>query len=103
FGTDLETFMSHYTEDSIFFSPEGEIRGLEPMRANFTAIFKNLPPGFVERMQFLREDFDGDIGFVTWKTEPFVPLGTDTFVVRNGKILVHTFAAYLAQKPPEKR
>ncbi len=31
--------------------------------------------------------------YIFWAAEPFAPLGTDTFVVRNGKIMAHTFAA----------
>jgi hypothetical protein len=30
-----------------------------------------------------------------WKADPFIPLATDTFVIRDGKIVAQTFAALL--------
>jgi hypothetical protein len=40
----------------------------------------------------VRQDVDGEIAYIAWKAEPFTPLATDTFVIRNGKICVQTFA-----------
>ena len=30
-----------------------------------------------------------------WKAEPFVPIATDTFLIRRGKIVVQTYAGYM--------
>ena len=37
---------------------------------------------------------DGNIAYITWSIGSDVPLGTDTFVVDNGKIVSQTFAMY---------
>jgi hypothetical protein len=42
-------------------------------------------------MEMLSELFDGEIGYIAWKM-PGVALGTDTFVVRDGKIVAQTVA-----------
>jgi len=39
---------------------------------------------------------DGEIAYIVWKAEPGVQLATDTFIVRDRKIMVQTFAASLA-------
>jgi hypothetical protein len=39
----------------------------------------------------------GELAYILWRAEPWVPFATDTFVVRNGKILVQTVTARLAQ------
>ena len=51
-------------------------------------------PNIVQVFDFAEE---GDVAYIAWSAETptmRVPIGTDTFVVRNGKILVQTFAAY---------
>jgi hypothetical protein len=39
---------------------------------------------------------DGEVAYIVWKAEPGVQLATDTFFVRDRKIMVQTFAASLA-------
>ena len=43
----------------------------------------------------VRQDVDGQITYIVWASEPAVPLDTDTFVIRNGQIVVQTFAAHM--------
>jgi len=43
----------------------------------------------------LRQDVEGDVAYIVWKAETADnrhELGTDTFVVRDGKIVAQTFA-----------
>ena len=42
---------------------------------------------------------DGELAYITWSAGREIPLGTDTFVVRNGKIVAQTVAAYTASTP----
>lgn len=94
-GAGIDALLSDYTEDSILFTPNGPVRGLDGLRAFFEAFIKNMPPGMMEAFQMVRQDVEGETAYILWKAEPFAPLGTDTFVVRNGKIMVQTFAAYM--------
>jgi len=43
-------------------------------------------------MSLIRQDIQGDVAYVLWKAEPYIPLATDTFVIRDGKILAQSFA-----------
>jgi hypothetical protein len=45
-----------------------------------------------------RQEIVGEVAYIHWERKPWFPLATDTFVVRNGKILVQTFTAYSAPK-----
>ena len=36
----------------------------------------------------------GEIGYLMWDARPFIMLGTDTFLIRDGKIAVQTYASH---------
>jgi hypothetical protein len=51
--------------------------------------------------EMLRQDVDGEVAYIVWKAETAAnrfELGTDTFVVRNGKIVIQTFASKSSPK-----
>ena len=91
----IDGILSDYTEDSILFAPDGPVHGLDEIRTFIEAFVNNMPPGMMEAFEMIRQDVEGEIAYIVWKAEPFVPLGTDTFIVRDGKIVVQTFAAYM--------
>ena len=95
FGQGLDVLLSDYTENSVVFTPNGPERRLDEIRVFLAAFLNSLPLGMMEAMQIIRQDIDGETAYFLWKAEPFAPLGADTFVVRNGKIMAHTFAAYM--------
>ena len=75
---------------------DGTVRGLEALRATFDAFFAGLfaPGTFEFAMDQL--DVSDDVAFIAWHADSAsakIRLGTDTFVVRDGKIAVQTFAA----------
>jgi hypothetical protein len=37
---------------------------------------------------------NGDIAYLTWFSEPAVPLATDTLLIKGGKIVAQTFTAF---------
>jgi hypothetical protein len=39
-----------------------------------------------------RQEIVGEVAYILWERQPQISCATDTFVVRNGKILVQTFA-----------
>jgi hypothetical protein len=43
-----------------------------------------------------RQDVEGEVAYIVWKAEPFIPLATDTFLIRDGKIVAQSFAAFQA-------
>ena len=49
----------------------------------------------------VRQKLDGDVAYIVWKAETAdnrYELGTDSFVVRDGKIAAQTFAGKISPK-----
>ena len=94
----LDAVMGDYSEGSVLFTPDGPRRGLAEIRSFFAAFIANSPPELIRAFTLIRQDVDGEAAYILWKADPYIPLATDTFVVRDGKILVQSFAA-LAPAP----
>ena len=93
---DLEAVLSDFSEESVLFLPQGPVRGIAGLREFYKALLTKPPSGFPKAFELLRRDVDGEVAYIVWKAEPGVLLATDTFLVRDGKIMVQTFAASLA-------
>ena len=89
----VEAVMEDFTDHSVLITHQATYRGLAEIRGFFTALFKDLPAGFFEAMKMHRQEVVGEVAYILWERKPQIPYATDTFVVRNGKILVQTFAA----------
>ena len=92
FGEGVDAIMDDFTEQSVLFTPDGPLRGLAPIRGFFDGFLTNSPPELLQAMTLVRQDIDGEVAYIMWKAEPFIPLATDTFVIRDGKILAQSFA-----------
>ncbi len=90
----LDELLSDYTEGSVLFSTFGRSHGLAEIRAFFETTLKTMP-GMVAAFQMVRQDVEGETAYIVWKAEPYVLMGSDTFVVRDGKIMVQTVATYM--------
>jgi len=93
FGEGVDAILSDYTEESVLITPDGVVRGIDELRTFFDGFIKNSPPELFEAFKFLRQDIEGEVAYILWKAEPYIKMATDTFVIRDGKILVQTFAA----------
>jgi hypothetical protein len=51
-------------------------------------------------VRILRQDVGGEAAYMVWKaeTDNRYELGTDTFIVQNGKIVIQTFAGKISPK-----
>ena len=88
--------MQDFTEDSVVITPDATFRDLGEIRAFLTAFVESLPEGIWDSFQVNRLEVAGEVGYVLWEAKPWFPPSTDTFVVRDGKIVYQTFAAYAA-------
>ena len=96
----LEAILEDYNEDSIICTQEGLLEGLNGITPFFEAFFAEFAkPGasFGMDQQIVR----GELAYIAWHAESadqHYDLGTDTFIVRNGKIVAQTFAAKTTPK-----
>jgi ketosteroid isomerase-like protein len=95
---DLEGIVSDYTEDAVFITPAGVLRGKDGIRQAFTKLLSDVPNAAWE---LPTQIYEGDILLLEWKAESArtrVEDGIDTFVFRNGLIRVQTVRYTLLQK-----
>lgn len=90
----VDAVMQDYTDQSVLITHDATYRGLAEIRRFFSALFEQLPAGFFDTIRMQRQEIVGEVAYILWQREPVITQATDTFVVRGGKILVQTFAAY---------
>jgi hypothetical protein len=98
---DLDAIMADYAKDAVLITPEGTLKGQTQIRSLFTRIFASMFPPDKTELNLTRQVVEGEIAYILWSgSSPYYNalLGTDTFVIRNGKIVAQTFAAQLETK-----
>lgn len=88
----IAAIVSDYNDDARFVSEAKIYRGKGEIGNFFAEFIGSLPPGAIERFSLRSLRVEGDLAYITWDIDGTVPLGTDTFVVENGKIVLQTFA-----------
>ena len=89
----VDAVMQDYSDRSVLVTRDGTYRGLGEIRGFFKALFDALPAGFFDELRMIRQEIVGEVAFILWERKPLLAQATDTFVVRDGKILYQTFAA----------
>src|SRR5262245_34994141 len=97
---DLKGVLSDYAPGAVFFTQNGPLRGVEAIRPLFQAMIAEFgKPGATFSMQ--QQSFEGDHAYILWTAETadnVYELGTDTFVVRDGKIVAQSFTGKVTPK-----
>jgi ketosteroid isomerase-like protein len=89
--TDVDAIMSDYTEESVLVTPQGQLAGLAAIRGFFTQFIASSPPELLKAITLTHQDVTGEIAYIIWKAEPFIPFASDTFLIRDDMIVVQTF------------
>jgi len=90
----VAAILADYDEDAKLHGEARVYRGKKEIRDFFLEFIASLPPGAIDRFVLRSLRADGNLAYITWSAGDEIPLGTDTFVVRNGKIVSQTFAMY---------
>jgi ketosteroid isomerase-like protein len=97
---DVGGLLADYSSDAVLFTPAGPLRGLAAIKPLFqTLVSEFAKPGSSFTLQ--QRSIEGDHGYILWTAETAdnsYELVTDTFVVRNGKIVAQSFAAKIKPK-----
>jgi ketosteroid isomerase-like protein len=97
---DLEGILSDYARSAVMFTADGPLKGADAIRPLFQAMVAEFgKPGaiFTMKQQFV----EGDYAYILWSAETadkVYELGTDTFVVRDGKIMAQSFTGKITPK-----
>jgi ketosteroid isomerase-like protein len=97
---DLNGVLSDYAPAAVFFTQNGTLHGPDAIRPLFRALIAEFSkPGATFTMT--QELFGGDYAYIVWTAETadnVYELGTDTFVVRDGKIIAQSFTGKISPK-----
>ena len=88
----VDAILADYAGDACFLSEGREYCGPPEIREFFDAFLAALSPEAFSQFTLRSLRVQGDLAYITWSAGPELPLGTDTFVVRDGKIVSQTFA-----------
>ena len=91
---DLDGIVSDYSADAVVFAPHGVFKGEEQVRGFFAEALKMLPPEVLATLKVDRQAIEGDFAFLYWSAAPTIVMAQDTFCVRDGKIVMQSFAAH---------
>jgi ketosteroid isomerase-like protein len=105
---DLEGILFDYAADAVLFTPDGPLKGAEANRSLFQAMVAEFgkPAATVEFGKpgatfNLQQFVEGDYAYILWSAETVdnvYGMGTDTFVVRDGKIVAQSFTGKVTPK-----
>jgi hypothetical protein len=99
-SNDLEGVMEDYTEESVLITPDATYKGLEEIRQNFINDFKAFPVQ-TSTLTLNQSKVVKDIGYILWEADtPQMNLtyASDSFIIRNGKIIRQTYAGVAVGK-----
>lgn len=97
---DLKGILSDYAPGAVLFTSDGPLKGIDEIRPLFQALIAEFgKPGAVFSMK--QQFVEGDYAYILWVAETaenVYELGTDTFVVRDGKIVAQSFTRRITPK-----
>lgn len=91
----LAAILNDYDENARFISETKIYQGKQEIHGFFKNFIDSLPARAIDHFSMRSLQVDGDIAYITWSVGADIPMGTDTFVVGNGKIVSQTFAMYV--------
>jgi ketosteroid isomerase-like protein len=97
---DLDGVLADYSSDAVLFVPGGLLRGTAAIRPFFQILISEFSkPGATFSLH--QRHSEGDYAYILWSAETAANTyesATDTFVVRDGKIVAQSFAAKVTAK-----
>ena len=94
---DLEAVVSDYTSESVLITQDATYTGREQIKVFFADLMLHFPKQ-KSRFEMDKVVVNGNLVYIVWHANTpsvDVPLGTDTFIVKGGKINQQTFAGEL--------
>ena len=103
---DLAGFLADFSPEIVVFRPlgfagaGGVAKGLTAIGPVFAALFSEFArPG--TRFEIRQQAIEGDYAYIVWDAETgdnFYEHGSDTYIIKNGKIVFQSFAGKIVSK-----
>lgn len=94
-GQGIDTVLNGYGEDAIMLTPTGPRHGRDEIREYYEEFMRDTLPLLAASFSLKRFDVIGEAAYLTWDALPSITLGTDTFLVHKGNIVLHTTSIYM--------
>ena len=88
----IPAIVADYAAGARLFTAARVYEGAAQIGEFFADFIRSLPVNGYARFALGSLRTDGDLAFITWSIGDDVPLGTDTFIVRDGRIVAQTVA-----------
>jgi len=92
---DLRGILADYAPRAVLFTPQGPLEGAAAMRPLFESLIAEFRrPGATFEVE--HRHIAGEYAYIVWRgstAENLYEMATDTFVVREGRIVAQSFAA----------
>ena len=92
-GENVDAIVGHYADDAILFTQEGSFRGGAELHRYFTEHLRTRSRDRVNTFEILQHAIVDNTVYVLWRAEPYVAFASDSYVVRNGRIVLQTWAS----------
>ncbi|MFN8011506.1 MAG: nuclear transport factor 2 family protein [Holophagaceae bacterium] len=100
FAHDVDGVVADYAPDAVFFTSDGPLKGVAAIRPLFEGLIAEFrKPGAAFTLQ--RFFVEGDHGYIFWNaetTDNAYEMATDTFTVRDGRIVAQSYTASIRPK-----
>ena len=100
FAGDLKAILSDYAPGAVLFTADGPLKGVDQIRPLFQAMIAEFgKPGAAFSMKL--QSVEGDYAYILWTAETadnVYEMATDTFFVRDGKIVSQSFTGKTTRK-----
>ena len=97
---DLNGILSDYAPMAILFTPAGPLVGVDAIRPLFEGLIAEFAKAG-SSFELKHRSIEGEYAYILWTAETAdnrYDLATDTFVVKDGKIVAQSFAAKILPK-----
>jgi hypothetical protein len=99
---DVDMILSDYAPDAVMMTPEGAVRGHEQIRPVLQRLLDDVF-GCCTSFEMIRQVVEGEVAYIAWTAVSHkfeVPLATDTYIIKGGKIVVQTFSGHFRPAAP---
>ena len=96
-NNDLKALMSDYTNKSVLVTQAATYRGLNEIEVFFIDLIKHFPSQKAS-FELDKMEVDDEMVYIVWHANTpslEVPLGSDTFIIKEGKIYKQTFVGQM--------
>ena len=96
----IDAILADYADDAVLLTAKGALHGHSQIRPVFEWLIANV---FTPASTFtmVKQLVEGEVAYIVWSAESEryrVPFATDTYLIRNGKIVIQTFAAKVEKR-----